>query len=140
MRPSLFPISLLLILIGCTLPYDEDHDGEAVRTHASTPETWSSYGGAPGGSRYAALTQINRDNVQDLQVAWTFSAAGMDDFIRAFDIDTGDEVWKASLPAGGQATPMTYEIDGKQYLVLAAGGHGNLGTTLGAYIVAFALP
>jgi quinoprotein glucose dehydrogenase len=63
----------------------------------------------------------------------------MDDFIRAFDIETGQEVWKASLPAGGQATPMTYEVAGKQYVVIAAGGHGNLGTTLGDYVVAFAL-
>ncbi len=69
-----------------------------------------------------------------------FIAAAMDDFIRAFDIDTGEEVWKASLPAGGQATPMTYEIGGKQYVVLAAGGHGTLGTTPGDYVVAFALP
>jgi quinoprotein glucose dehydrogenase len=68
-----------------------------------------------------------------------FIAAAMDDFIRAFDIETGQEVWKASLPAGGQATPMTYEVAGKQYVVIAAGGHGNLGTTLGDYVVAFAL-
>ncbi len=69
-----------------------------------------------------------------------FIAAAMDDFIRAFDIETGEEVWKAPLPAGGQATPMTYEVAGKQYVVIAAGGHGNLGTTLGDYVVAFALP
>ena len=69
-----------------------------------------------------------------------FIAAAMDDFIRAFDIETGEEVWKAPLPAGGQATPMTYEVAGKQYVVIAAGGHGTLGTTLGDYVVAFALP
>ena len=69
-----------------------------------------------------------------------FVAAAMDDFIRAFDIETGEEMWKAPLPAGGQATPMTYEVGGKQYVVIAAGGHGNLGTTLGDYVVAFALP
>ena len=69
-----------------------------------------------------------------------FIAAAMDDFIRAFDIETGEEMWKAPLPAGGQATPMTYEVGGKQYVVIAAGGHGNLGTTLGDYVVAFALP
>ncbi len=56
------------------------------------------------------------------------------------DIETGEEVWKAPRPAGGQATPMTYEIAGKQYIVIAAGGHGSLGTTLGDYVVAFALP
>jgi quinoprotein glucose dehydrogenase len=69
-----------------------------------------------------------------------FIAAAMDDYIRAFDLQTGTEIWKAALPAGGQATPMTYEWKGKQYLVIAAGGHGNLGTTPGDYVVAFALP
>lgn len=69
-----------------------------------------------------------------------FIAAAMDDYIRAFDIETGAELWKAGLPAGGQATPMTYAVDQVQYVVIAAGGHGGLGTTLGDYVVAFALP
>jgi quinoprotein glucose dehydrogenase len=69
-----------------------------------------------------------------------FIGAAMDDSIRAFDVDTGQELWNAPLPAGGQATPMTYQEDGKQYLVIAAGGHGKLGTTLGDALVAFALP
>ncbi|MFQ5570752.1 MAG: PQQ-binding-like beta-propeller repeat protein, partial [Rhodothermales bacterium] len=69
-----------------------------------------------------------------------FIGATMDDAIRAFDIDTGEELWKAPLPAGGQATPMTYEVGGKQYLVIAAGGHASIGTTPGDYVVAFALP
>lgn len=68
-----------------------------------------------------------------------FVAATLDDYLRAMDIETGEELWKARLPAGGQATPMTYAIDGKQYVVIAAGGHGNAGTTLGDYVVAFAL-
>ncbi len=71
-----------------------------------------------------------------------FIGAAMDDYLRAFDLETGDELWKGRLPAGGQATPMTYRlrVDGKQYVVIAAGGHGGLGTTLGDYVVAFALP
>ena len=70
-----------------------------------------------------------------------FIAAAMDQYLRAFDIETGKELWKGALPAGGQATPMTYEgSDGKQYVVIAAGGHGRLGTPLGDYVVAFALP
>jgi quinoprotein glucose dehydrogenase len=71
-----------------------------------------------------------------------FIGAAMDDYLRAFDSETGEELWKGRLPAGGQATPMTYRIrpDGKQYVVIAAGGHGSLETTLGDYIVAFALP
>jgi len=71
-----------------------------------------------------------------------FIAAAMDNYLRAFDIDSGEELWKGRLPAGGQATPMTYRLreGGKQYVVIAAGGHGRMGTTLGDYIVAFALP
>jgi len=69
-----------------------------------------------------------------------FSAATMDNDIRAFDAESGKEIWKYELPAGGQATPMTYTLNGKQYLVIAAGGHGKLGTKQGDYVVAFTLP
>jgi len=68
-----------------------------------------------------------------------FIAAAWDNFLRAFDIETGHEIWKGALPAGGQATPMTYAINGKQYVVIAAGGHGRFGTKQGDYLVAFAL-
>ncbi len=68
-----------------------------------------------------------------------FIASSMDGFFRAFDINTGKLVWQTQLPAGGQATPMTYELNGKQYVVIAAGGHGKLGTKLGDYIIAYAL-
>jgi quinoprotein glucose dehydrogenase len=68
-----------------------------------------------------------------------FIAASMDGFFRAFNTTNGEVLWEAMLPAGGQATPMTYEWKGKQYVVIAAGGHGKLGTKLGDYIVAFAL-
>jgi quinoprotein glucose dehydrogenase len=69
-----------------------------------------------------------------------FTAAAMDDHIRAFDVESGKELWKHALPAGGQATPMTYRVDGRQYVVIAAGGHGKLGTTPGDFVLAFALP
>jgi quinoprotein glucose dehydrogenase len=69
-----------------------------------------------------------------------FIGAAMDDYLRAFDADTGRELWRGRLPAGGQATPMTYAVGGKQYVVIAAGGHGKLGTKLGDAVVAFALP
>ena len=71
-----------------------------------------------------------------------FIASAMDNYLRAFDIDTGAELWKGRLPAGGQATPMTYRVrpDGKQFVVIAAGGHGKIGTKLGDSLVAFALP
>ena len=71
-----------------------------------------------------------------------FIGAAMDDYLRAFDIETGEELWKARLPAGGQATPMTYRLTpaSRQFVVIAAGGHGRLGTTIGDHLVAFALP
>jgi quinoprotein glucose dehydrogenase len=69
-----------------------------------------------------------------------FIGAAMDDYLRAFDSKTGAELWKARLPAGGQATPMTYMWRGKQYVVIAAGGHAKLGTKRGDQIVAFAIP
>ncbi|MEK6287825.1 MAG: pyrroloquinoline quinone-dependent dehydrogenase [Acidobacteriota bacterium] len=69
-----------------------------------------------------------------------FIAAAMDTYLRAFDVETGKEVWKVPLPASAQATPMTYQIGGKQYVVICAGGHGKLGTKMGDHVVAFALP
>lgn len=70
-----------------------------------------------------------------------FIAAAMDNWLRAFDSETGEELWKGRLPAGGQAAPMTYRArDGRQFVVIAAGGHGALGTTLGDSVIAFALP
>jgi quinoprotein glucose dehydrogenase len=69
-----------------------------------------------------------------------FIGASMDNYLRAFDVETGRELWKGRLPAGGQATPMSYEAKGRQFVVIAAGGHGKLGTKRGDYVVAFALP
>jgi quinoprotein glucose dehydrogenase len=71
-----------------------------------------------------------------------FVGAAMDSYFRAFDLETGRELWKYHLPAGGQATPMTYRAgaDHRQFVVIAAGGHGTLGTPLGDYLIAFALP
>ena len=71
-----------------------------------------------------------------------FVGAAMDGYLRAFDIETGAELWRHKLPAGGQATPMTYRAGAsqRQYLVISAGGHGPLGTPRGDYVVAFALP
>ena len=68
-----------------------------------------------------------------------FIGAALDDFLRAFDARTGRELWKGRLPAGGQATPMTYVWKGRQYVVIAAGGHAKSDTKRGDQIVAFAL-
>ena len=56
-----------------------------------------------------------------------FIAAGRDDKLRAFDVRTGRELWQAPLPAGGQATPMTYVGGGRPFVVIAAGGHAMSG-------------
>ena len=69
-----------------------------------------------------------------------FLAASVDNYLRGYDLTTGEEIWRTRLPAGGQSTPMTYEQDGKQYLVMVAGGHGSVGTDPGDYILAYALP
>ncbi|MCH4244491.1 glucose/quinate/shikimate family membrane-bound PQQ-dependent dehydrogenase [Acinetobacter gerneri] len=68
-----------------------------------------------------------------------FVGATQDDYIRAINVTNGDELWKGRLPAGGQATPMTYAINGKQYVVIMAGGHGSFGTKMGDSLVAYAL-
>jgi quinoprotein glucose dehydrogenase len=71
-----------------------------------------------------------------------FVGAAMDSFFRAFDIETGRELWKYRLPAGGQATPMTFRAgrNQRQFVVIAAGGNGGLKTPPGDYVIAFALP
>jgi quinoprotein glucose dehydrogenase len=69
-----------------------------------------------------------------------FVAATMDNRLRAFRVKDGEELWAADLPASAQAAPMTYAIGGRQYVVLAAGGHGMLGTKKGDYVIAYALP
>jgi membrane-bound PQQ-dependent dehydrogenase (glucose/quinate/shikimate family) len=70
-----------------------------------------------------------------------FIAGTTDPHIRAFDIKTGKELWKTELPASGHAMPMTYEVGGKQYLVIAAGGHRAIAEEpQGDAVVAFALP
>ncbi|MFK7848485.1 MAG: PQQ-binding-like beta-propeller repeat protein [Rhodothermales bacterium] len=68
-----------------------------------------------------------------------FIGGSLDEYFRAFDKDTGEEVWKSKLPAGGYATPATYIANGKQYVVIAAGG-GKMGTKSGDAYVAYALP
>ncbi len=68
-----------------------------------------------------------------------FIAASRDEYLRAFDRKTGKELWKAKLPAAGYATPATYSMNGRQYVVIACGG-GKIGTKSGDAYLAFALP
>lgn len=70
-----------------------------------------------------------------------FLSGTIDYFVRAYDLTTGSTLWESRLPAGGQATPMTYlGEDGRQYVVVVAGGHGSLGTRAGDAIIAYRLP
>ena len=69
-----------------------------------------------------------------------FIGSTMDNLLRAFDADTGQVLWAGELPYGGHATPMTYAVGGRQYVVIAAGGHPVLGSEVGDSVVAFALP
>ncbi len=68
-----------------------------------------------------------------------FIGASKDEYFRAFDRKTGRELWRTKLPAAGYASPATYEVGGRQYIVIACGG-GKLGTKSGDAYVAFALP
>ena len=67
-----------------------------------------------------------------------FIGASKDEYFRAYDIETGEVLWKYKLPAGGYATPAVYEADGRQYVVIACGG-GKMGTPSGDSYVAFSL-
>jgi quinoprotein glucose dehydrogenase len=66
-------------------------------------------------------------------------ATNYDKKFRAFDSHTGTQLWEATLPAAGNATPAVYEVNGKEYVVIAAGG-GKWGAPSGGSYVAFALP
>jgi quinoprotein glucose dehydrogenase len=70
-----------------------------------------------------------------------FLSGTLDDYVRAYDVTTGNQLRQSRLPAGGQATPMTYTgADGRQFVLVVAGGHGSLGTKPGDDVMAYALP
>jgi quinoprotein glucose dehydrogenase len=69
-----------------------------------------------------------------------FLGAAVDNYFRAYDVTSGEQLWETRLPAGGQSTPMTYTAGGEQYVVIVAGGHGSVGTKAGDYIMAYKLP
>ena len=70
-----------------------------------------------------------------------FLGAAVDDYLRAYDLTTGKQLWQTRLPAGGQSTPMSYTgKNGKQYVLIVAGGHGSVGTKAGDYVMSYKLP
>lgn len=70
----------------------------------------------------------------------TFISATLDRYLRAFETQTGKMLWDVRLPAGGQATPISYVAGGRQYVVIVAGGHKSMETKIGDYVIAYALP
>jgi quinoprotein glucose dehydrogenase len=68
-----------------------------------------------------------------------FTAATKEKYLRAFDATTGAELWKGDLPVPAQSTPMSYSVGGRQFIVIAAGGHGTFGTPQGDSLIAFGL-
>ncbi len=69
-----------------------------------------------------------------------FIAAATDDLFRAIDIETGETVWDTPLPAGGQANPFIYAVDGRDYVGIMSGGHHFMETPIGDYVTVWALP
>jgi quinoprotein glucose dehydrogenase len=71
-----------------------------------------------------------------------FIGATMDRRLRAFDLRSGELLWTARLPASAQSSPLTYRVrpGGRQFLVVAAGGHSGMGSSLGDHLIAYALP
>lgn len=93
---------------------------------------------APGGK---AMGSVSIGGVLVTAGHIVFGSGTLDEHIRAFDLTTGREVWSAPLPAAGHALPMTYMAGGRQYVVVAAGGHDRLGPDrLADQLIAFALP
>ena len=70
----------------------------------------------------------------------TFIGATMDSKLRAIETVSGKELWSVDLPVPGMAVPMTYMVNGRQFVVIAAGGNAQVGTPIGDYMIAFALP
>ena len=69
-----------------------------------------------------------------------FIGGTLDNYLRAFDASNGTELWQGRLPAAGIATPMTYIWEGRQYVVIAAGGRRDVGLVRSDMLIAFALP
>lgn len=92
------------------------------------------------GDKAAEYGSINLGGSMVTAGGLVFISAAMDDKLRAFDAESGKLIWEGKLPASAQAAPMTYSVDGKQFVVVCAGGHGKLGTKRGDAVVAFSLP
>jgi quinoprotein glucose dehydrogenase len=100
-----------------------------------TPET------APMGQLARGWGSFNYGGTLTTAGGLVFAGAARDTVFRAFDVDNGRLVWSADLPASAQATPMSYRSpSGRQFVVIAAGGHTGINTKLGDHVIAFSLP
>lgn len=119
--------------------------GALVAVHVETGAiAWRVPLGAPGpagadSAVRAALGSLNLGGAIVTAGGLAFVGATLDRQLRAFDVETGRELWRGALPAGGKATPMTYAVGGRQYVAIAAGGDGNV-FGRGDEVVVFALP
>jgi len=109
---------------------------------------WSRPFGTAKGSAPLGLPQplplplgaLNHGGSVVTQSGILFIGASKDGYMRAFDVRTGNELWRSALPGGGQSTPIIYSVGGREYVVISAGGSAALQVTLGTTLVAFALP
>lgn len=93
---------------------------------------------APGGK---TMGSVSIGGVLVTSGHLVFAAGSLDEHLHAYDLESGRELWSTPLPAAGHALPMTYLAGGRQFIVIAAGGHDRLGPDrLGDYLIAYALP
>ncbi len=131
---------------GLDLPCAKPPWGALVAIDLATgARAWEVPLGDPTGMRpeFAALskTPLGTPNLGGPIITaggLAFIGATMDHVLRAFDVETGRELWKGALPGGARATPMTYEVNGRQFVTIAVGGSEDWGK--GDYVVTFALP
>ena len=108
-------------------------DGGARPDQAVAPQAGDPY----GVDRPMWLSPLN---VPCISPPWGYISGTQDNFLRAFKTTTGELLWEGRLPYSAQSGPMTYMHEGRQYFVVAAGGHARLETEVGDAVVAFALP
>lgn len=119
-------------------PCDPEPFGSIVAVNLNTGEKlWSV---AHGAMAQKELGSIGVGGVIATGGRLLFAASTNDAYLRAYDSATGHELWRGALPVSANATPMTYTSKGRQFVVIAAGGHGFVGAGQTDEVVAFALP
>jgi len=138
MRPPAWPLAAIAVV---ALAFSACAGGAPGPAPVPAEREWRTHGGDPELTA-KGIPPTGTENYGGPVVTaggLLFIGATKDEKFRAFDKRTGKVLWETSLPAGGYATPATYEANGKQYVVIAAGG-GKMGTKSGDAYVAFALP